>query len=187
MLPSIPQYNWEYTKLVKKLLGVNTVNPLISKNFKSGNKNKFIKIFFRSFYLLRVLSRKSKKLKVQKDQFKAIILALNSFNPTVTRRVKTRRDRKKRVKYTQLYTLFKHKRRLAVFRWMALHLNHIKLRGVHLRFFFILIDCGLFSTGNLLNLTQKYCLRGEKLKKKPITPKQTERVDYYLGDIEDVN
>lgn len=186
MLPSIPRYDWDYTKLVNKLLAGNIINPLISKSFKSGNKNKFIKIILGSFYLFRLLSRKSAKLRAKKEQYRAVMSALNSFNPTVTRRIKTRRDRKKRVKYTQLYTLFKHKRRLAAFRWVALHLKHIKLRGVQLRFFFILIDCGLFASGNLLNLTQAYWLKGEKLKKKPHNPERLQYTNYYLGDLGDI-
>jgi len=186
MLPFIHQYNWDYTVLVNKLLRPNHINPLISKSFKSGHKNKLLKVFLRSFYLLRVIGRKSYRLKSKTDHFKIIISALMSFNPTVTRRVKTRRDRKKRVKYTKLYTLFKHKRRLALFRWLALHLNHVKLRGLQVRFLFILIDCGFFSSGNLLNLTQEYCLKGEKLKKKPHTPGKQLKSNYYLGDLEDV-
>lgn len=187
MLSFIYRYNWDYTKLVHKLLNANTVNPLVSKSFKSGHKNKLLKIFLRSFYLLRLIERKSLKLKSKEDHFKTIISSLTGFNPTVTRRVKTRRDRKKRVKYTKLYTLFKHKRRLAVFRWVALHLKHVKLRDLRLRFLFILIDCGFFSSGNLLNLTQEYCLKGEKLKKKPHIHAIRGRTKYYLGDIEDVD
>ena len=186
MLPFIYRYNWDYTKLVHNLMRPNIVNPLVSKSFKSGHKNKLLKIFFRSFYLLRIIERKSRKLKSKNNHFKIIISALMAFNPTVTCRVKTRRYKKKRVKYTKLYTLFKHKRRLATLRWIALHLRHAKLRCLHTRFLFLLIDCGFFSSRNVLTLTQEYCLKKEKLKKKPHTYNKPEKSKYYLGDLGDI-